>query len=199
MFSSMRKSWFALFLIAALLFISCEKSTDSKTGFFDSLLVANTNYFVKANAGLTKYALISGKQDTILLKPDSTTWKNELDIFNQLNVFQKAAYRDAYEIEDGLRDTQSNLSVRQYKATRSVPVPLLRFYYYNQFRQLKKIEAQYRNVNSLYSTTRNLVMEFENRNGKAVLTRYSLNGTQHMILSDSLTFSVKCDVTLPKQ
>jgi hypothetical protein len=195
----MRSSSIALFLISAFGFIGCEKNTDNQAGFFDSLLVANANYLVKANAGLTKYALISGKQDTILLKPDSATWKNELDIFSQLNVFQKAAYRDAYQMEDGLRDTQSNLSVRQYKATRPVPVPLLRFYYYNQFRQLKKIEAQYQNVNALYSTTRNLVMEFENRSGTSVLTRYSLNGTQHMILSDSLTFSVKCDVTLPKQ
>jgi hypothetical protein len=195
----MRKPCLALFLFSAVLFIGCEKNTDNQLGFFDSLLVANTNYLVKANAGLTKYASISGKQDTILLKPDSATWKNELDIFNQLNVFQKAAYSDAYQMEDGLRDTQSNLSVRQYKATRQVPVPLLRFYYYNQFKQLKKIEAQYQNVNSLYSTTRNLVMEFEPRNGKAVLSRYSLNGTQHMILSDTLTFTVKCDVTLPKQ
>jgi hypothetical protein len=193
----MRKLSVAFFFIGVV-FISCEKNTDNQSGFFDSLIVANKNYLVKANAGLTKYALISGRQDTIFLKPDSTTWKNELDIFSQLSVFQKAAYRDAYQIEDRLRDSQSNLSVRQYKSTREVPVPLIRFYYHNTFGQLKKIEARYQNINSLYSTTRQLVMDFDQRNGKAVLTGYSVNGIQRMILSDSLTFSVKCDVTLPK-
>jgi hypothetical protein len=195
----MHKISLALFFISSVAFVSCEKNTENQTGFFDSLLVANKKYLVKANAGLTKYALISGKQDTIYLKPDSATWNNELDIFSQLNVFQKAAYRDAYVVEDGLKDPQSNLSIRQYKASRTVPVPLLRFYYYNQFQQLKKIEARYENVNSLYSTNRQLVMEFDQRDGKVVLTGYSLNGVQRMILSDSLNFSVRCDVTLPKQ
>jgi hypothetical protein len=195
----MRRLSFAFFIISATAFWGCEKNTDNQTGFFDSLLVANKNFLVKSHAVLTKYALISGKQDTIYLKPDSVTWNNELDIFSQLDVFQKPAYRDAYVVEDRLKDSQSNLSVRQYKATRPVPVPLLRFYYYNQFRQLKKIEARYENVNSLYSTNRQLVMEFDQRAGKIVLTGYSLNGVQRMILSDSLNFSVRGEVSLPKQ
>jgi len=52
----------------------------------------------------------------------------------------------------------------------------------------------YRQENLLYTTKRRLVMEFDEVNGKAVLTGYSMDGVQKMMLSDSVRFSVHAQV-----
>ena len=191
----MRKNHFGFFILMVIIASSCEKKEKQNNAYFDSLVVANIDYLTKNNASIIKYSRIAGKEDTASFKPDSLAWTSELDVFRQLDAFQKPAFRDAYQVEDGAKDSQSNLTVRQFKASRPVAIPSIRFYYYQHFDQLKKIEAHYHEANTLYSATRHLIMEFDERDGKAVLSNYSLDGIQRMILSDSINYSIQSGIS----
>jgi hypothetical protein len=183
-----------LMLLVLTLLASCQRNSQQAESYFDSLVVAQVVNLSKAKASLVKKARLDGKEDQSTFTPDSTTWENELDIFRQLSVFERPAYRQAYRIEDGLKDGTSNLIIRRYQATQEIPVPELRFYYFNQLRNLKKIEATYRQQNLLYVTTRHLTMEFEEVNGKALLIAYRIEGAQKMFLGDSVKFSIRSEI-----
>ncbi len=85
--------------------------------------------------------------------------------------------------------------VRRYRATQEIPVLELQFYYFNQFKNLKKIEAIYRQQNLLYASTRHLSMEFEEVEGKPVLIAYRIEGAQKMFLGDSVKYSVLTEIS----
>lgn len=191
----MRKSVSYLFFSLGVISFSCQKQAESPDTFFDSLTVASTQFLVNQKASIHKEVRIGSRQDTVQIQPDSTYWANDLDVFRQLAVFQKPAYRDAYQVQDGLADGQSNLSVRQFKAIKYTPIPVVRFYYHHHFSQLKKIEADYHEENALYTTTRHLIMEFDEINGKPVLNYYSMEGFQKMILSDSTRYSIHSSIS----
>ena len=106
-------------------------------------------------------------------------------------------YRDAYHMTDDIHDEKSNLLIRRFATNRNIPIAELKFYYYKEMKNLKKIEAIYRQANALYSTTRRLVLEFEEIRGIPVLNAYAIDGSQKMILSDSMKFSVQAKITYP--
>jgi hypothetical protein len=174
---------------------SCQHSTIETRSYFDSLSLAQIKLLCASKARVTKVASMGGKEDQSTFVPDTSAWENEMSVFRQLDVFQKPTYRDAYEIQDKMPDAKSNLLIRSYQATRNIPVMQLRFYYHEHFKNLKRIEAEYHERNSLYSTHRRLSMDFDEANGKPLLTRYSIEGVQKMILSDSVRFSIKSVVS----
>jgi len=181
-------------LVFLTLFVSCQRNSEQAGSYFDSLVVAQVAHLSKAKASLVKKVVLDGKSDQSIFTPDSASWENELDIFRQLSVFERPAYRQAYRIEDRVKDGTSNLFIRRYQATQKIPVPELRFYYFKQFRKLKKIEATYRQQNLLYATTRHLSMEFEEVAGMPVLIVYRIEGAQKMFLGDSVKFSIRSEV-----
>jgi hypothetical protein len=185
----MPKFLFGLFFVSVVI-SGCRNNTLESKNYFDSLVTTTSNYLVKNKARLNKHTAIGQKQDTATFQPDSLGWNNELDVFRQLNAFQLPAYRDKYQVTDGIKDSQSNLLFREFKASAGIPIPLARFYYYQKIKNLKRIEAEFHETNTLYISKRHLIMEFEERNNKPVLTRYSINGVQQMILSDSVTYAI---------
>ena len=186
-----------LCLLGGFLMVSCKKSPDQADTYFDSLVVAQVKYLSAANPSITKIARMDGKEDQAIFVPDPAIWKNELDVFLQLALFERPAYHDAYHMTDGLHDEKSNLLIRRYATDRDIPIAELKFYYYKELKNLKKIEAVYRQANALYSTTRRLVLEFEEVNGMPVLNAYAIDGSQKMILSDSMKFSIQAKITSP--
>lgn len=181
------------FLIAVIACVSCNQTNlkyDKPYFDFDSLINTQIASLVKANASLSKTVSLDGKSDQSTMKTDSAILAHELDVFRQLDVINKPLYRDAYEISDGEKDSRSNLLVRKYKSKNPSPVPFVNFYYQNDFHHLKKIESYYVENNTLYLTKRNLQLEFDDTSGTLLLTRYELTGTQKMILSDSVKFSI---------
>ena len=184
-------------LLCLLIFsmASCKKSSYRADTYFDSLIVAQVKYLSIANPSLTKIVRMDGKEDHSTFRPDSAIWRNELDIYRQLALFERASYRSAYQIEDGLHDKKSNLLIRRYVARQEIPIPELKFYYYQKFKNLKKIEAIYQQGNALYATTRRLVLEFDEVKGRSVLSAYAMDGSEKMILSDSVKFSIQSTIT----
>ncbi len=183
-----------LFVFTCVALASCTESARKADSYFDSLVTNQVKVLSLAKASILKQARIDGNQDETTFTPDSTLWENELDIFRQLEIYERPAYRDAYEIKDGISDGKSNLTVRSYHALKSIPVRDLKFYYHDQFQHLKKIEATYQEQNTLYTTWRTLQMDFEEVNGKSVLSSYGIRGIQKMILSDSIKFSIHSKV-----
>lgn len=183
-----------LFLTTIIACGSCNRTNlkyDKPYFDFDSLINTQVASLVKANTSLAKTVSLDGRSDQSTMKIDSAILAHELDVFRQLDVINKPLYRDAYEISDGEKDSRSNLMVRQYKSTKPSPVPFVNFYYQNDFLHLKKIESYYVEDNTLYSTKRQLQLDFDDASGTLLLSRYVLAGTQKMILSDSVKFSIE--------
>lgn len=182
---------------------SCgEKDSDTKFYYpVDSLLKAQVNYLTSSHATLTKRAFIDGKEETSSYVPkfDSamTAWSRELDVFAELNDINTPTNVGKYRTEGGVKDQTSNLLIFTIESMEKLPVSYVKVYYLNSLSDVRKIEALYSQENSLLKTSRELLMEFQNINNKIVLTSYSIQGGQKMLLGDSVTFSVQGTVTLP--
>ncbi len=192
-----------LFFVGSLfLLASCNKSNlkYEKSYFdFDSLISSQSVALVKAGTLLSKSVSLNGKQDQSSIQTDSTLMAHELEVFRQLDVINKPLYKSAYVILGGDKDSRSNLRIRTYKSKNPSPVPFITFYYLNDWKHLKKIESVYQEDNTLYSTERHLQLEFDDRAGIPLLSRYNVTGKQKMILSDSVLFSIEGSFLLLKR
>lgn len=176
--------------------MSCHHGSVVSQKYFDidSLVDNQLIYLNKAQATLTKTASIDGDSDTATFRPDSTTWANELEVYRQLDLINKPVYAGAYEIEDGVKDVNSNLLVKSFKAKKSVPIRSFKLFYQGKPEKLRKIEAQLIEQNTLYYTARKFFIELDEVNGKLLLNKTRVEGVQKMILRDSVSFSVSSRV-----
>lgn len=175
---------------------SCSRDKEVRSHFFsfDSLITEQVKFLSHAKTKLIKKASLEGRADsTIRDSPDSAGWSKELGVFLQLDVINKAIYRDKYVVHDG-RDPMSNLLIRYFDAreesAEGLPVPRLRIYYHGNLNNIKRIEGTYREENSLYASSQFLSLDLQDMHNKTVLTSYSIKGDQKMILADSLEFSI---------
>lgn len=182
-----------ILLIGSLLFTACDKASQKYDKAYldiDSLLHAQSTVLLAEKYAVRKTAILDGRKEDSSFQPDSTRLANELDVFRQIDVINKPLYRTSYKITDGEKDTRSNLLIRTYEATGASPVPFVKVYYHQTLPHIKKIESVYREQNTLYAAERFLTLEFDDAGGMALLTSYSLRGTQKMVLGDSVHFSV---------
>jgi hypothetical protein len=141
---------------------------------------------------------LNGVEKVITINPkDSLKWAEELSIFFELDVVNKPIHKGIYKVEE-YADNKSNLSVKSFSTTEDLPVKFLRIYYQTSLSELRKIEAQYNEANSLYSSKRFLTMQFETVYNKTILTSYSIDGGQKMFLDDSVRYTIDANVVLKK-
>jgi hypothetical protein len=173
---------------------ACKNERPDKGHYFaiDSLVKEQVICLPALKASLKKESVLNNVVDTVSFTPvDTLLWSKELDAFLQLKEINKPINNGSYLVEDGLLDTQSNLTVKLFSSTGDQTVQWLKLYYYKSLSKLKKIEAQFNEENSLYKSSRMLCMEFQEYNNKTVLTSYSIIGGQKMFLSDSVGYSIK--------
>ena len=185
-------------LSIALMFGACERPAQTQTEHFniDSLITTQVVDLSSLNTSLAKSGIINGvKQDTVLSSLDTAAWKRELDIFSEIELFNKPAYRVSYEVKDGLRDASSNLTIRAFQTTEDLPVRYVKLFYLENLNKLRKIEALYQQDNALMKTQRKLIMEFSDVYNKNILTSYSVEGGQKMFAGDSVHFVINGTVT----
>ncbi len=186
------KNIFTILLIA-ISFIACKQANlkyDKPYFDFDSLITSQIQKQMSNKDSIYKVAMIDSKQDHSLFLIDSTRLAHEWDVFRQLDVINKPLYKGNYEITEG-KDTKSNLQVRTYQSKIKSPIPFVRFYFHDDFKNLKKIESNYQEENALYFTKRDLMMALDDLSGELLIKDYSITGSQKMILSDSVRFSIK--------
>lgn len=197
----MKQILFFLLLVGSFVFLSsCEnKKSDTKLYYsLDSLLKDQVEYLTESKAALSKTASIDGKEETKAFVPkDTSAWKYEFDVFAQLNDINKPANTGKYHTERAVKDLNSNLLIYSIESTEKLPVSFLKVYYLETLSNIRKIEGLYREESSLLTSSRHLSMEFQNINNKIVLTSYSMQGGQKMLLGDSVQFSVHGTITLP--
>jgi hypothetical protein len=156
----------------------------------DSLLNAQATYLSGKNATLKKVVVLGGKEEAISLSPkDIQAWRNELDIFTALDVINKPINRRYYSIED-LSDNRSNLKVKSFTTREDLPVRYIKIFYYQKPNRLRRLEAQFKESNSLYNSSRDLSMDFQQFGDTIVLTSYSITGGQKMLLDDSVQYTI---------
>lgn len=197
--NTLKKNVFIFIVLSlAVMFSGCERPTPTQTAHFniDSLITAQVVDLSALHASLTKAGTINAvKQDTVLTALDTTAWRRELDIFSEIELFNKPAYRVSYEVKDGLRDASSNLTIRAFQTTEDLPVRYVKLFYLDNLNKLRKIEALYQQDNALMKTQRKLVMEFSDVYNKNILTSYSVEGGQKMFAGDSVHFVINGTVT----
>lgn len=182
----------AFALTISALISSCRSNTDqSRLYNIDSLVSQQVNLLSSRKPTLSKQAILGNAHDNVEYVPDSLGWSKELDIFRQLDAMNKPINRSKYLIDDGLYDPSSNLTVKAFTSLEPLPVRSMRIFYDSDIRMPRKIEAVFSEENSLFESSKNMLLEFQQVNNKNVLTYYSIDGGQKMILSDSVAFSVK--------
>lgn len=185
-----------VFVLFVGLVSGCQKQKSNAKRYLDmdSLVNVQVKYLTQSKATLEKKATIGDKTSSSTAVPDSTSWSHELDVFRQLDLINRPIYRDVYVVRDGGKDSKSNLLIKSYEAPANSTVPYLRLYYQDSPWRLKKLEALYQEINSLYGSQRKLEMYFDDATGKPFLKGYLIEGNQKMMLSDSVHYAIKSEV-----
>ncbi len=181
-----------------VVFSSCERKQRGHALYpIDSLVNVQVAALGGSKAQLTKFAGLGETIDTVLTTPGtSAAWEKELEIFRELDLLNKPVNRTFYLVDDKLFDPGSNLTVKAFTSLEPLPVRSLRVFYDESVLKPRKIEAVYREENSLYASERILSLIFQEIDNKNILTSYSIQGGQKMILSDSVSFSIRGKIQL---
>jgi hypothetical protein len=188
-----------IFLGFSIIISSCYTKENKVSAYYpiDSLINAQVEYLKDSKAQLTKKAEIDGVEETNTYVPkDSTAWANELDIFAELNVINNPGNTKSYVVENGVKDTNSNLTIRSFTGKETLPIVYMKVFYLESPSRIRRIEALYQEENSLLKGSRLLILEFQEINNKTILTSYTIEGSQKMFLGESVKFSIKGEITV---
>lgn len=190
----MKKLYVVLFW--ASMVVSCQNKEVATKKFFniDSLLDSQVSFLVKSKASITKFASVDTAEDKSTFTPDMEGWENELAVFRYLELINKPIYARAYKVEDGIKDSNSNLQVRVFTAKEKVPIKQLKIYYQEHPARIRKIEAMINEQNSLYYTSRKFEIELEEHQNQVSMTNFKVRGVQKMILRDSVNFVISSSI-----
>lgn len=175
---------------------ACQMAPQQSAAVFfdlDSLIDQQVANLSRIQPVLEKEAEINGEQERIRLeKTDSAVWAKELDIFRQLDLNARALNAGRYEVRTGLRDDASNLSIIEYAAKEELPLSLVRIYYEENPRKVRRIEGKFRSKesNRLYASGRYLAMELIDIDSGTMLTQYRVTGGQKIIMGDSISYNI---------
>ncbi len=185
-----------LIILWMMALVSCDQRGGGTKEYFDidSLVDRQIMALLDANASVTKTASVDSTRDRSTFTPDSAGWATELAVFRQLEVFNKPIYAESYQRLNGVEDRNSNLRITVFRATQSIPVREFKIFYQGVPAKIRKIEADIRERNALYFSARKLILELEDYEGRAILSRYRIEGVQKMILTDSVRFSISSTV-----
>ena len=185
-------------LWALMLLSTCAPPNSGGRALFaiDSLLHAQALQLSKAQASLNKQIVLGTKQEEVTLTPrDTTAWLKELEVFSVMNAINKPINRDRYQVSES-GDLKSNLRVKSFSTSNDLPLTYVKLYYHGKPERIRKIEAEYKELNGLYATSKLLALEFDDMNGTPVITSYSILGGQKMLLDDTVSYDIKGRVTL---
>lgn len=174
-------------LVIGVLLAGCAgKQATTHTQFYniDSLIAAQGSLL--KNKELSKLVTINGRSEETKFTPDSLQWTSELEVFRQIDQVNKSSFREEYVVAD-IRDTNSNLMIREIKSNGEAPVSMFRLYFLRTPGDVRKIEATLVEENALYTDTRKMTMEFDRHH---MLSRYRVEGSQKMVMDDSVRFVI---------
>ena len=163
--------------------------------YFDlvSLLDQQAELLYNSGARLEKVLVANGKEDKMMVRPDSLgQLKAELKLFYEADI-NKLGLDDAYYEEElpGINGSRKVINTAKKKA----PNVRLIEYDYEQD-QLRHIRILVQDKNDIYNLEKEMLLNFEQVNGRELLTSYSINGKQDMVMKSELEFSLSGKVLL---
>lgn len=156
----------------------------------DSLLNKQSLSLAQHEVSLHKSASVGGVASDSTWVPSENQWKTELRSFGDLAIINKTLYKDVYQAEGPLEDRRSNLHIQRY-ATTQAPLALLDIYYMDEVSRFRRLEGIFHSVNRLYAAHRTLTLEFDEVQGKPMLTHYRISGYQKLALRDTVQFTIE--------
>jgi len=176
--------------------LACEtkKRANQKYFDFDSLISEQVAVLGNRKIGLEKFTFFNSISLDTMYFPSAKNLTLELEIFRQLDVVNKSVGRKGVLTQNSLSDNHSNLKINRLTSN-STPIKEIKIFYLNKPEKLRKIEALISENNILSRFERKLVMEFEEKNGKPMLSSYAINGVEKMIFRDSIRFEIKSKIT----
>jgi hypothetical protein len=193
--------WNICFVFVLLFGASCHEHKPVAGVYYniDSLLDRQISILLKRKATLEKNAIVGEKNSSISFAPaDSAAWAEELELFRNLHVINKPVNRGLYK--DSVRkDKNSNLTIRSFTALKpELPIERIEIFYLNVPQDIRKIEAAFREENIMFKTTRQLRMDFRKRDTESIVSAYSVDGGQKMLLGDTVRYSVAAKISIPQ-
>jgi hypothetical protein len=134
--------------------------------------------------------LQSGSVQEIELKAEQVNWKKELEPFRALSIINKPIYRAAYTISIS-RDLKSNLTIKAWTTTQDIPLKALRIYYLNTPDQIRKLEASIQDENFVFTSHRNVQLDFSVLGRPVQLQHYQISGSQKFFWGDQHSFTLE--------
>lgn len=181
------------FGILALLFLfSCGENIKEKpiNSYYnvDSLLNQQQKLADLEELSIKKRIGIDGEEELDTVRFDSLGWKNELEAFRIADI-NKPNLKGMYEAVEQKSDEQI---VWKYTTEKnSLGIEFLHIYF-DKANNLQKLIARYNENNALYTSERNLLMEFNPQSH--MLTAYSVEGSQKMVMNEPVQFFIKSEV-----
>lgn len=180
-----------------LLLAGCSETREPETPTllkFNKLIDTQIELLSQNNYALDKLAAIDTNRFHKAFVPNREGWRRELDIFRQIELINKPIHRKSYRSIGPLKDDKSNLQIHQYMSASS-PLVMLRIYFQDEVGKMKRIEAIITESNLLYGSSKSLMLEFEEVAGAPLLSMYSIDGFQKVILRDTVTFHLKGQIS----
>ncbi len=178
-------------LVLLVLSTTCSEKKEATPKYydFDKLLNDQIALLTEQKRVLVKAAGLGDNPKDTVFQPSMKGWERELEAFRLLETINKPAFQQSYKIADAIEDPSSNLKIHEFTSDKA-RVTSVRLYYHNDLSRLKRIECEMAQQNLLYSSKDQLTLKFDDEEGKAVLTGYSMTGYQKMILGDTTRFSI---------
>jgi len=176
-----------LSVITLSVLVACEdfvmqKTTGIKNDFqfvdLDSLIKSQ----VKLLNGkkLEKRVSIKGKEEKLLLVPDSTDIASDLKVFLDLNLDQ-AKYNGEYDITKS-----GNITIFQRNGKKGPQkVTVTR----NETSQITTLEGQHNETNMVFDSSRKYLLQFDSSTSS--IRSYQFSGYQKLIFNDTVFFDIK--------
>ncbi|MCU0383892.1 MAG: hypothetical protein MUF68_07465 [Cyclobacteriaceae bacterium] len=191
---------FVIFFIVMLALTACKNNTPPLVANIqpnpDSLWKAQVTYLSSVRATLKKEVEMNNKTEAATISPkDSLAWSKELEVLLAIKNIQQPSNAIQYTSVKS-KDTSSNLMVTTYRTDEKLKLKELRIFS-TPSGVLKKIEGDFKEINSLLSSERTIALYFSDVYNKTVLTSYSVNGYQQLVLSDTVYFNLKANISIP--
>jgi hypothetical protein len=177
----------------------------SGKGFFpiDSLLDQQIAVLLKSKAALRKVTTLGSNSSPVDITPaNEQEWKDQLEIFRDLNIINRYGDLNAYLVQDNLQDERSNLTVRSATLRNDldeslqdeIRIKYLKIFYEGSHRNIRRLESRYAEANSMYANDRYLTIIFEDVYGKSLLTEYTIEGGQKIVLGDTVNYKIEARI-----
>ncbi len=157
---------------------------------FDALLDEQVSLLSQSGAVLEKSAVMESQGSDTTFLPTADGWQKELELFRQMDLLNKPANLLSFVKQDSIKDSKSNLRIREYTST-SAPLSQMKIYYLDNINRIRRIEAVITDKNLLHMTQQRLQLNFEEDNQRPLLNSYAIEGYEKMILSDTVRYSIR--------